>query len=782
MTRDAPPHALNRAAETAVTRAVKRGRKRRQPRHNIDNQPVQITTSQNAPEHIVATQQPIPYHKRRKTCLIPGIDDHTDDSSNEEWEEDILVDETAVKAAETAHQQDHPNTHHAQQTKHPNKSTHQNNQSQTHKQLKPLSQSERKAINRLRAAKWRKLLLRSHSVHLVFLISHVIRQETAAQTAFVQALALSILPEDVLLSTQNLEEQLARMALWMRSSFRTTSFVSQEGPLRHHSTFRRPCSVTERAVLFVKQSRGDLLDLVTLATASVRAQGFRSRFVSALQPIPTRFKGASKDPKLSFRHQVVEASIDDMTETIQYAWMEVWSSNSKKWIVVDVYGGCICEGYAGDVIKQGVTTIPIFSLNDPEAPSSPRRTRRRSSKRRQMIVKKEVHKSDPVRHVKADFFAHVIAAENGCLRDVTRRYVTAWLKVEKVRATGKVFEKTFNTLSAPVGMRSDEALKYEKQEFESLTADEAIPTTVTAVQKHPRYVLERHVKRYEIIWPKEPIIAYIKKEPIFLRSNVRLLHTRDRWIRQMREVKEESKPMKAVKAKNGRDSTVDLFGKWQTEPLIIPPCVNGIVPRGGHGNVDLWTEDHLPSGTEHVNLKYARAAAKKIGVDFAPAMTGFDIRGGRSVPRIEGVVVAAENAGLVRDAATTVAREAAERAEKRAKEEALERWAKLLKAVNSRQRVKKRYGGLVDGGTYESEQKKEGAKKAKQEKNGMSESYLIDLGIKQKGKGSVKTQSLAKKELGKTHEHEFGDASHLEGDAWLKTCKICDLEVSFERL
>ena len=41
---------------------------------------------------------------------------------------------------------------------------------------------------------------------------------------------------------------------------------------------------------------------------------------------------------------------------------------------------------------------------------------------------------------------------------------------------------------------------------------------------------------------------------------------------------------------------------------------------------------------------------KKLGIDYAPAMIGFDIRGGRSVPVIEGVVICKEEEAVVLEA------------------------------------------------------------------------------------------------------------------------------------
>ena len=52
-------------------------------------------------------------------------------------------------------------------------------------------------------------------------------------------------------------------------------------------------------------------------------------------------------------------------------------------------------------------------------------------------------------------------------------------------------------------------------------------------------------------------------------------------------------------------------------------------------------------GTRKINRPRIGAVCKRMGVDYAPAMAGFDIRAGRSVPRMEGVVVCEEVADAV---------------------------------------------------------------------------------------------------------------------------------------
>lgn len=52
-------------------------------------------------------------------------------------------------------------------------------------------------------------------------------------------------------------------------------------------------------------------------------------------------------------------------------------------------------------------------------------------------------------------------------------------------------------------------------------------------------------------------------------------------------------------------------------------------------------------GTVHLQMPRLPPICRKLGVDYAAAMTGFDIKGGRSVPIIDGVVVCKEDEASV---------------------------------------------------------------------------------------------------------------------------------------
>lgn len=58
--------------------------------------------------------------------------------------------------------------------------------------------------------------------------------------------------------------------------------------------------------------------------------------------------------------------------------------------------------------------------------------------------------------------------------------------------------------------------------------------------------------------------------------------------------------------------------------------------------MDVWSEKCLPPGTVHLRFPRLVPVCQRLGVDFAPAMVGFEIRRGHSVPVFEGLVVCEE--------------------------------------------------------------------------------------------------------------------------------------------
>jgi xeroderma pigmentosum group C-complementing protein len=99
------------------------------------------------------------------------------------------------------------------------------------------------------------------------------------------------------------------------------------------------------------------------------------------------------------------------------------------------------------------------------------------------------------------------------------------------------------------------------------------------------FVLERHLKREEVIQPKREVGRF-RGEPVYRRANVHSCKTAENWMRVGRKVKHRQDPMKWVKQRamtlnrrrevelakqNGEEQMQGLYAEWQTEVFTPPP-------------------------------------------------------------------------------------------------------------------------------------------------------------------------------------------------------------------
>lgn len=278
----------------------------------------------------------------------------------------------------------------------------------------------------------------------------------------------------------------------------------------------------------------------------------------------------------------------------------------------------------------------------------------------------------------------------------------------------------------------------EEAELMERAVKEPLPTTIEACKRHPRYAMERHLTKYEAIHPRK-VVGYVRGEAVFARSSVRLLHTRDKWLAHGRKVREGEEAFKSVSARTNRAAeqrknrkeierrkakyanaeaegeleqamaedgvgddqvgvgdagdgagddrpalpSTELFGEWQTDAWRPAAAEDPLkVPKNSRGQVDLFSDKMLPEGCAHVRLPRVAAVAKKLGVDYAPAMVGFERQKGRSVPSFDGIVVAQAQAQLVEDAWHQQEEERKRQAQQKAREEARATWRRLLRTLH----------------------------------------------------------------------------------------------------
>lgn len=135
-----------------------------------------------------------------------------------------------------------------------------------------------------------------------------------------------------------------------------------------------------------------------------------------------------------------------------------------------------------------------------------------------------------------------------------------------------------------------------------------------------------------------------------------------------------------------------LYGEWQTFKYIPPEIgPDGKVPTSEYGNVEMWTPAHCPKGGTHVQAPLSAAAASKLGIPYAPAMIGFEVKDGRQIPKIQGIVVASMHAATIEEAAGNLEQERLRKAEEKRVAKVLGHWERFVKWVLVDARMKNRY-------------------------------------------------------------------------------------------
>ena len=181
--------------------------------------------------------------------------------------------------------------------------------------------------------------------------------------------------------------------------------------------------------------------------------------------------------------------------------------------------------------------------------------------------------------------------------DVTRRYALSIAKARRLR------ERELTKREKEAGMRSwwddfyqcirqnenDERYAREQEEMDHMESKEPMPTSISAFNNHPLYALERHLKKFEVLHPREPVLGRIRNEMIYPRKCVKPVHTAETWMKHGRVIRDGEQPVKHVNARavttekkraqelakqEGHILQVACYGEWQTESYKPPPVID----------------------------------------------------------------------------------------------------------------------------------------------------------------------------------------------------------------
>ncbi|XP_020602112.1 DNA repair protein complementing XP-C cells homolog [Orbicella faveolata] len=248
---------------------------------------------------------------------------------------------------------------------------------------------------------------------------------------------------------------------------------------------------------------------------------------------------------------------------------------------------------------------------------------------------------------------YVVSFDNkNAIKDVTNRYASSWMsKTRKLRIDSDWWDDTLQ----PYKSRNKKMDQMEDSLLEDQLLEKPLPTSITEFKNHPLYVLKRHVLKFEAIYPETAaILGYCRGEAVYSRECLHMLHTREKWL---------------------------------NEALVV----KGKVPRNEYGNVELFLPCMLPPGTKHIQINGIQRVAKKLGIDCAGAVVGFDFHCGFSHPVIDGVVVCEEFEQVLLDAWQEEEEQAEKKKAEKREKRMLANWRLLTRSLLIRERLKKRY-------------------------------------------------------------------------------------------
>lgn len=295
--------------------------------------------------------------------------------------------------------------------------------------------------------------------------------------------------------------------------------------------------------------------------------------------------------------------------------------------------------------------------------------------------------------------SYVVAWNNdNTLKDVTMRYCKNFNTVtRKLRTDAKWWEDSLKPFLEKSSPRSTE----EDGDLSRQQLDQPLPTTISEYKNHPLYALKRHILKFEAIYPEDIIpLGYVRGEPVYPRNSIYTCKSREIWVKDARVVKAGEKPYKIVKARPKYDrlsntmitgQLLELFGIWQTTDYDPPVAENGIVPRNAYGNVELFKPCMLPKGTVLLQLPGLNKICRKLNIDCASAITGFDFHGGWSHPVYDGFVVCSEFEDTCIAAWHLEQEEIEKKENEKIEKRVYTNWKKLIKGLLIRERLKARY-------------------------------------------------------------------------------------------
>lgn len=462
-----------------------------------------------------------------------------------------------------------------------------------------------------------------------------------------------------------------------------------------------------------------------LYCALLRSAGVRARLVCSLQPLPFGSAGPTlPKPRVVTKPKSVSKAEHMLSQVAKYREMAAAASSTSS------------AGPSTARRRLGHPNASDYSFEPTAAPTrsrptfaSPKQLRESSYPVYWVEILDVGHQkwqpTDPVvthSFWKPKVFEPPITDKENCLcyvvafnadgtaKDVTRRYAKGYaaktrkLRIETALDGGQRWWRTVMKMYQP--KTPSDLDQIEDIELAGVEAREPMPRNVQDFKGHPVYALERHLRRHEVLIPgavPSGTIAAGARAPlekVFRRKDVRIARSAEKWFRLGYEVKPGEIPAKwlpkPVQNKRSRfeeeerdedDAGTPIYTMDQTELYEPPPVRNGRIPKNKFGNIEVYVPSMIPRGGVHIVNEYARRAAYLLGIDCAPALTGFQFKGRQGTAVLNGVVIAKEFEEAAHAAIQGMLDLEQEMEDEKKRYVALKLWRRFLMGLRIRERI-----------------------------------------------------------------------------------------------
>ncbi|KAK7997199.1 hypothetical protein PG989_005239 [Apiospora arundinis] len=245
--------------------------------------------------------------------------------------------------------------------------------------------------------------------------------------------------------------------------------------------------------------------------------------------------------------------------------------------------------------------------------------------------------------------------------------------------------------------------------------------TLQYYKQSKEYALARHLKREEALLPSAvPVKVFrnkgkgnkVEEEDVYLRKDVVEVKSAETWHKQGRAPLPDAEPLKhapyraattnrrreiaEMEARTGEKVLQPLYSIDQTDWIIPDPIKDGVIPKNDYGNIDMFAEHMCPEGAVHLPYRGTVKVCKRLGIDYAEAVVGFEFGHRMAVPVIQGVVIAEEHQDRVLEELDKDEAERKRKEDEKRRKAALSGWRKFIMGLRVADRLKQEYADVED--------------------------------------------------------------------------------------